>query len=210
MNFFYIKAFLGGIPIGFAFSFALGPVFFTIIKTSLDRGFRSTIPISIGVILADLVLLTFAFSGLEAIIPRGVDLSFWVSLGGGLFLLIMGVMTILKRNAVSVVKDLALSTLILQNLSKGFFLNILNPANFMEWVGTVGLLKTKYHFDFYQNLSFFSGALLGALTTSLGISYFAAKLRHILTIRVVRIINIVSGILFIGFGLWLLIDAFRH
>ncbi len=204
---FSIAAFLGGIPIGFAFSFALGPVFFTIIKTSLDRGFRSTIPISIGVILADLVLLALAYSGLEAFIPKGMDISFWVSLGGGAFLIAMGLLTIHRRNRVSIVKDIALSTLILQNLSKGFFLNILNPSNFMEWVGTVGLLKTKYHFQTYQNVSFFSGALLGAMATSLAISYFAGKLRKVLTIRVVQYINIVSGILFIAFGLWLLSDA---
>ena len=199
---------MAGIPIGFAFSFALGPVFFTIIKTSLDRGFRSTIPISIGVILADLVLLGLAYSGLEAFIPKGMDISFWVSLGGGAFLIVMGLFTIHRRNRVSIVKDIALSTLVLQNLSKGFFLNILNPSNFMEWVGTVGILKTKYHFQTYQNVSFFSGALLGALVTSLAISYFAGKLRKILTIRVVQYINIVSGILFIAFGLWLLSDAY--
>ena len=208
MNIFSAKAFFSGIPIGFLFSFALGPVFFTIIKTSLERGFRSTIPITVGVILADLVLLALAYSGVEAFMPTGVDVSFWVDICGGVFLIVLGVFGILNRNKVSVGREIGATTLFFQNLSKGFFLNILNPANFMEWVGAAGVLKTKYHFEVYQNISFFTGALIGAGATSLAISYFAARLRNVLSVKVMRYINIVSGILFIAFGLWLLSEAF--
>lgn len=208
MHYFSIKAFLYGIPIGFLFSFALGPVFFTIIKTSLERGFRSTIPITIGVILADLVLLALAYSGVEAFIPEGVDFSFWAELGGGLFLIILGIVTLINRSKIAKAKEISLTALFFQNLFKGFLLNILNPTNFMEWVGTVGILKTKYHFEVYENVSFFTGALLSATITSLAISYFAARLRNILTAKVMRYINIGSGILFLGFGIWLLISRY--
>ena len=208
MHYFSIKAFLYGIPIGFLFSFALGPVFFTIIKTSLERGFRSTIPITIGVILADLVLLALAYSGVEAFIPEGVDFSFWAELGGGLFLIILGIVTLINRSKIAKAKEISLTALFFQNLFKGFLLNILNPTNFMEWVGTVGILKTKYHFEVYENVSFFTGALLCATITSLAISYFAARLRNILTAKVMRYINIGSGILFLGFGIWLLISRY--
>ena len=208
MHYFSIKAFLSGIPIGFLFSFALGPVFFTIIKTSLERGFRSTIPITIGVILADLVLLGLAYSGVETLMPQGVDVSFWVDLGGGLFLITLGIITIFNRSKIVKAKEISLTALFFQNLFKGFLLNILNPTNFMEWVGTVGVLKTKYHFEVYQNISFFAGALLCATVTSLAISYFADRLRKVLTAKVLRYINIGSGILFIGFGIWLLISLY--
>lgn len=208
MNIFSASAFLSGIPIGFIFSFALGPVFFTIIKTSLERGFKSTIPITIGVILADLVLLALAYSGVEAFLPRDVDISFWVSVGGGTFLIILGVITLLNRDKISQGKDITPSKLAFQNIIKGFFLNSLNPANFMEWVGAAGILKTKYHFEVYQNVSFFTGALIGAAATSLAISYFAARLRRVLSVKVMRYINIVSGSLFLGFGIYLLVEAF--
>ena len=156
MHYFSIKAFLYGIPIGFIFSFALGPVFFTIIKTSLERGFKSTIPITIGVVLADLVLLALAYSGLEAFIPKDLHISFWVNLIGGLFLIILGIYTFINRNKVAKAKEIGLTALVLQNLFKGFLLNILNPTNFMEWVGTVSILRTKYHYEIYQNISFFT------------------------------------------------------
>lgn len=212
MNIFSITAFLSGIPIGFIFSFALGPVFFTIIKTSLERGFKSTISITIGVILADLVLLALAYSGVEAFLPTDMDISLWVNLIGGSFLIILGIITLLNRNKIAQGRDITPSKLFFKNMVTGFFLNSLNPANFMEWVGTAGLLKTKYHFEVYQNVSFFTGALLGAAATSLAISYFAARLRKVLSVRVMRGINIVSGVLFLGFGIYLLLEAFlsRH
>jgi threonine/homoserine/homoserine lactone efflux protein len=203
---FSIKAFLAGLPIGIVFSFALGPVFFSIIKTSLQNGFRSAVWISLGVIVADITLLAFAYSSVEAFLPKGIDVAFWIQLIGGLVLLTFGIVTIVKKNenTEGVAAD---STLIVKNISTGFFLNIINPANFAEWVGIAGLLKTKYHFETYQNFSFYGGALLAVLFTELLVAYFAEKLRRFLNPRVMRNINMTAGIIFVITAIWLLADA---
>jgi threonine/homoserine/homoserine lactone efflux protein len=203
---FSIKAFLAGLPIGIIFSFALGPVFFSIIKTSLQNGFRSAVWISLGVIVADITLLAFAYSSVEAFLPKGVDVAFWIQLLGGLVLLAFGILTIVKKNenTEGVAAD---SKLILKNISTGFFLNIINPANFAEWVGIAGLLKTKYHFETYENFSFYGGALLAVLFTELLVAYFAEKLRRFLNPRVMHNINMTAGIIFVITAIWLLGDA---
>jgi threonine/homoserine/homoserine lactone efflux protein len=203
---FSIKAFLAGLPIGIIFSFALGPVFFSIIKTSLQNGFRSAVWISLGVIVADITLLAFAYSSVEAFLPKGVDVAFWIQLLGGLVLLAFGIVTIVKKNenTEGVAAD---SKLILKNISTGFFLNIINPANFAEWVGIAGLLKTKYHFETYENFSFYGGALLAVLFTELLVAYFAEKLRRFLNPRVMHNINMTAGIIFVITAIWLLGDA---
>lgn len=195
-----------GLPIGIVFSFALGPVFFSIIKTSLQNGFRSAVWISLGVILADMTLLGFAYSSVEAFLPKGVDVAYWIQLIGGLVLLVFGIVTILKKNenTEGVAAD---STLIIKNISTGFFLNIINPANFAEWVGIAGLLKTKYHFETYENFSFYGGALLAVLFTELLVAYFAEKLRRFLNPQVMQNINMTAGIIFVITAIWLLADA---
>ena len=91
--------------------------------------------------------------------------------------------------------------------SRGFFLNILNPANFFEWVGAAGVLKTKYHFAVFENISFFTGALLAVFCTGLSVAYFASRLRKVLNDKVMSVINIVTGSIFLGFGVWLLWEA---
>ena len=96
-----------------------------------------------------------------------------------------------------------------EHLSMGFFLNIINPANFLEWVGTASVLKTKYHFETFENASFFVGALLAVFGTELFVAYFASRLRRVLSNRLMYRINMVSGLVFIGSGVWLLWEAMK-
>jgi threonine/homoserine/homoserine lactone efflux protein len=204
------SAFLYGIPVGFAFSFALGPVFFSLIKASLDYGFRAAVSIALGVIAADLVLLAIAYGGVEAFLPKSnVDVTFWVQLLGGLLLLGIGIGTIVKKAVYTEGSPLARERRIFKHISMGFFLNIANPANFFEWMGAASVLKSKYHFETYENVSFFAGALLAVFGTELLVAYFATRLRKILSARVIYGINILTGSVFIGSGLWLLWEAVR-
>jgi threonine/homoserine/homoserine lactone efflux protein len=204
------SAFLYGIPVGFAFSFALGPVFFSLIKASLDYGFRAAVSIALGVIAADLVLLAIAYGGVEAFLPKSnVDVTFWVQLLGGLLLLGIGIGTIVKKAVYTEGSPLARERRIFKHISMGFFLNIANPANFFEWMGAASVLKSKYHFETFENVSFFAGALLAVFGTELLVAYFATRLRKILSARVIYGINILTGSVFIGSGLWLLWEAVR-
>lgn len=167
-----------------------------------------TLFIASGVILADLLLLTLAYTGVEALVPAELHIGFWVQIMGALLLLGLGIGNILKKNVSTEGIDISKTKLIAQNLAKGFFLNILNPTNFMEWVGTVGILKHRFGFDFSQSISFFTGALLMVLMTEISIIFFAGKLKQVMNESVRRKINVVSGILFCIIGVWMLIDAF--
>ncbi len=204
---FSLSAFLYGIPVGFAFSFALGPVFFSLIKTSLEHGFKAAIYIALGVVAADLVLLGIAYGGVEALLPTGVDVALWAELFGGLVLIGIAIATITQKTKNTEGVAIKPSNMIFKNIMRGLFLNILNPANFFEWVGAVGVLKSKYHFEAFQNVSFFTGAILAVFITELTVAYFASRLRKVLNNRVIYIINIITGSIFFGFGLWLLWEA---
>jgi L-lysine exporter family protein LysE/ArgO len=204
---FSLSAFLYGLPVGFAFSFALGPVFFSLIKASLENGFRAAIYIATGVIAADLVLLGIAYGGVETFLPTGMNVAFWTQLFGGLLLIAIAIATIAKKPQNTEGVHIEPSNLIIKNIARGFFLNILNPANFFEWVGAAGVLKSKYHFEVFENISFFTGALLAVFMTELAVAYFASRLRKVLNQRVIYGINIVTGSVFLGFGVWLLWEA---
>jgi L-lysine exporter family protein LysE/ArgO len=152
-------------------------------------------------------MVAAAYSGIELFLPKDIDVSFWVQLIGGLLLLGLGIGTILKRNNTDA-KPIGAARLIIQNILKGFFLNILNPGNFMEWVATAGLLKTKYHYTSAENISFFIGAMAMVIITEFFIAYFADKLKHIMTEKIIRYLTILTGLLLLGFGIWLLSEAF--
>ncbi|NJN34720.1 MAG: LysE family transporter [Saprospiraceae bacterium] len=181
-------------------------------KCSLEHGFRHAVFLSVGVVIADLALLGIAYGGVEAFLPAGdYNVAFWVQLLGGALLMSLGISNMLQKPTnTEGVKVVESSTLIFHNLVKGFFINILNPANFFEWVGTAGVLKTKYAFETYENVSFFSGALLAVFITELLVAYFAGHLRRFLSVRVVRFINIVMGSIFCSFGIWLFSEAYKN
>lgn len=206
-NIFSISAFLYGLPVGFAFSFALGPVFFSLIKASLENGFRAALYIATGVVVADMVLLIIAYGGVETLLPSNMNVAFWTQLFGGLLLIGIGIATIIKKPKSTEGVKIEPSNMIAKNIARGFFLNILNPANFFEWVGTAGLLKSKYQFATFENFSFFTGALIAVFLTELLVAYFASRLRKILNERVIYVINIITGSIFLGFGVWLLWEA---
>ncbi len=210
MQYFSPSAFLYGLPVGFLFCIALGPIFFLLIKSSIETGFWYSLFIVIGVVLADATLLAIAYGSIQAFLPKSnIDVTYWIQIFGGFLLTIMGVSTIVKR-AQSVEKiKIEKSTLIIKNLSKGYLMNVVNPANFMEWVGTAGILKSKYHFEVFENVSFFTGALLAVFFTELGIAYFAARLRKVLKPSIIEIINIITGILFLAFAVWMFIEAYK-
>ena len=177
------------------------------IQSSLQYGFRKAAYIIIGVVLADVIMLTVAYSGMKAFLPETLNVSFWTELIGGIVLLALGVSFLIKK-AVETEVIIEDSKLIAQNIGKGFFLNILNPGNFMEWVAMAGILKTKYHYDTYQNVSFFTAAVLMVIVTEFAIAYYASKLKGVMTVKTMDIINKVSGLIFIGFGCWFLWEAF--
>ncbi len=204
---FSFTAFFYGLPVGFAFSFALGPVFFSLLKASLEHGFRSAVYIAIGVVLADMVLLGIAYGGIEAFLPTHINVAFWVQLLGGLLLIAIGIATMVKKPQNTEGGLIRPSHLFIKNITRGFLINILNPANFFEWVGAAGVLKSKYHFAVFENVSFFTGALLAVFLTELMVAYFASRLKNTLTPRIMTIINVITGAVFLSFGVWLLWEA---
>ncbi|WP_216351112.1 LysE family transporter, partial [Mucilaginibacter polytrichastri] len=50
-----IEAIFSGIGIGLILTFLTGPVFFALIKTSIEKGFQAGIALALGVVTSDVV-----------------------------------------------------------------------------------------------------------------------------------------------------------
>ena len=89
----------------------------------------------------------------------------------------------------------------------GFLINILNPAVFLFWFAWTAAIHADAESTpnpaQYQ-LIVFATCLLFVLLTDLMKVFMAAKLRKQLTPNVLRIINKISGIILIGFGISLI------
>lgn len=209
MHEFSFSAFIAGFPLGVAFCLTLGPVFFSLLKNSLQHGWRAAVLMALGVTLSDMVLLFGAFSGVETLLPKDSKVEKVVQIAGGLLLISLGIASILKKKVgTEGGQIIEKPKVLLYFIVIGFFLNILNPLNFAEWVGTASYLKTVENYTTMQSISFFSGALLGVFFIETGIGLGAARLRNYLNSKVIYIFNIATGILFLLSGIVLFAKAF--
>ena len=124
-----INEYLNAILLGFGLSFMVGPVFFTLLETSITRGFRAALSFDLGVILADVMFITVSYYGSVSILQR-IQNDPRIFLIGGVVLIIYGAFTIFYKKTKKIVTDKELVVVENNNyiglFFKGFFLNSIN------------------------------------------------------------------------------------
>ena len=78
---------LNGIKLGFVLTFLVGPVFFAILQTSVERGFWSGVLVSLGVSLSDIIYVTVCYFGLAQFIDQDQN-KIYMAYGGGAILIL--------------------------------------------------------------------------------------------------------------------------
>ena len=74
--------FFPAIPIGILLSFTIGPVFFTILETSISKGIKAAIFVDIGVAISDVVFFTIAYLSTNSLLSSIKENPSWYLLGG--------------------------------------------------------------------------------------------------------------------------------
>ena len=70
-------------------TFLVGPVFFTIIQTSIERGFWRGAMVAFGVSMSDLLYVTICYLGLAQVMANS-NLRTYMAYGGGVILIGFG------------------------------------------------------------------------------------------------------------------------
>jgi threonine/homoserine/homoserine lactone efflux protein len=194
-------AFFYGLLTGLLLSLMLGTVFFCLVQNSITNGFKSGIFISTGVIISDIILIVLSYFN-AYLFPSGGTTELIVRICGALFLLIMGISNLRSHKKVLFPKADSKSPLILG--SKGFMLNILNPANYFSWLAVAATLSNVLHFTNSQRWLYYAGALCSIFGIEMLISYGASWLKKYISATFLQRLDMVLGIVFIIFSLLLL------
>lgn len=190
-----------GLVFGIVLSFMVGPVFFALIQTSIEFGFKAGFFLALGVSMSDSLYILISYSGISHI-TENIQLKFFLGLLGALIMIGFGFSSIfrpvprkgLKRNHMD-------SNSYLRKLMKGFVLNSLNPFVFLFWFGVAGLVTIEMHFSFDQASLFYVGVITTVLTMDTIKSFLANKLRMFITPHFMKIMNRGVGIVLILFGI---------
>jgi putative Mn2+ efflux pump MntP len=87
---------------------------------------------------------------------------------------------------------------------KGFFINLLNPFVWIFWTATSTTVGSKFEFSYLKIVVFFTFTLGVILSTDLLKAFISEKIKRFLTARLMKIVNMISGVILIGFGFYLI------
>jgi threonine/homoserine/homoserine lactone efflux protein len=185
----------------------LGTVFFSLIKNSVNSGYKTGIYIASGVILCDIIFIALAILSTEfaEFLKNNQNT---ISLLGGLVLLIMGISMFLKAKPKPDEGKIFTpsSKSALYFIGNGFLLNVVNPVNFFSWLAISSLLKVKLDYQINDQVIYFSACLFSIFVVEIAIAYFASLLKKWMTDKVVQRINQVSGLVFVAVGIKLILN----
>jgi len=199
-----IHEYINAILLGFGLAFMVGPVFFTLIETSITKGARAAFVFDLGVVLADITFILIAYFGSVAVLVEIQD-DPRLFLFGGLILISYGLFTVFYKKTKKIVTDKEL--VIVDNYNylglfvKGYFLNIINIGVLAFWLAIVIAAGTNFQLDGSKIFKYFSLVIFSYLVTDFFKIMASKQLQKKLTPIVLRKIRQALGIFFIIFGM---------
>lgn len=198
---------LKGLVLGLFLSISVGPVIFAIIKQSVNNGHKAGYAFVAGVSASDITLVLIC-NFFTSLFTAALNHSTAIAVSGSVFLVVVGVYTLFFKKVVTDEEN----KLVPKKFRKrdlagifvaGYFMNILNPGVFLFWfawtAAIIGDAASTPNPAQYKFIVFVTCLVFVLLSDILKVA-LAGKLRSRLTPKNLHYINIVSGIILIGFG----------
>lgn len=196
---------LEGISMGLLLSAMIGPVFFTLIQSSLENGFRYATMVALGILCSDTLYVLLTFFGVRFLANSS---SFEQVLGyvGGAILIGFGISYLVKRQIAAPGPTLSSIPRAKKRSAfiKGFSINGINPFVLLFWISIASLVHLKESFDSLDVWLYYLGILATVFSIDLIKAYIAKKLSKFVTPAFMFWLNKAVGIVMIGFGIRLI------
>ena len=196
-----------GIGMGLLLSMMIGPVFFMLITTSMEQGFRFAAILAIGILVSDLVYVLITYFGIHfltqfPVIQQGLGFV------GGLILIGFGVSFWRKKvsnrpNSGGLIPQQVRKR---TAFAKGFGVNGVNPFVMLFWISIASLVSSK-NWNGTERFAYYLGLILTVFLIDLGKAYVAGRLAHLITGKVRTYLNKGVGILICYFGVKMIWDT---
>jgi threonine/homoserine/homoserine lactone efflux protein len=196
-------AFYNGLLLGLFISVFIGATFFVLIETSINRGFRSALTMNLGVFTSDITLILLTYFSTSDFLGTLIS-NHYFKLAGGLAFFGFGLYYIFKKHhgkGIVIKNNISFTRLFLN----GILINTLNPSVIAFWLGSVVLVVTYNSFNIRQTIIFYTSCLSVIIFTDLIKIYFASKLKNFIDKRILKIISVIAGVLFVLLSLKILL-----
>lgn len=195
-----IEAIISGIGFGFVLTFLTGPVFFALIKTSIEKGFQAGVALALGVVCSDMVFVGAILFGSQYI-DVTPQTKIYAGIVGSIILTTIGIYYIFKKATVDFKTSVPAKMQFHHRFGyivKGFLMCIFNPTILFHWTVVIGAASTVYH-EGVANRGLKIGVMfLTILLVQFGMdtikAFYADKLRARISVKFIHRLNEVAGI----------------
>lgn len=201
------EAILLGIGAGLISSFLTGPVFFAMIKTSIERGFKAGFSLATGVILSDVILISVVLWGSEFLAYQE-SFDKYIGLIGGAFMIAIGIYYLFAKVAIKYEENELVKISKRGYVLKGFLMCILTPSTLMFWIVVSSIISVKLNNNFDNKVLCFIIAMSVQLTLDGIKAFYSSKLRYRIKENALSRLNRIAGVIIILFAIWLLVKTY--
>ncbi|MGB1371076.1 MAG: LysE family translocator [Flavobacteriaceae bacterium] len=195
-------------PLGFFLAFMLGPAFFVLIETSIEKGFRAATFFDLGVIFSDIIFILIAYFSSYQLLEN-INNQPGLYVFGGTLLSLYGASNFIKKTTAQTTtikeKNQANYTGL---FVKGFLLNIINIGVLVFWLGLVIVVTPNLGGNYKRIIVFFSTLIVSYFLTDLIKILLAKRMKAYLKKDNIIKAKKALGILIFVFGLFLIIKGF--
>lgn len=208
-----IEAIISGIGFGLVLTFITGPVFFALIKTSIEKGFHAGVALALGVVCSDMVFVGAILFGSQYFDISANDKTV-AGIVGSVVLFTIGVYYIFKKADVNYKNVIPNKINRAGYFFKGFVMCIFNPTILFHWTVVIGAASTVYHQGVHNRSLKIATMFITILIVQFGLdttkAFYANKLRDRISPKLVHRLNEVAGIALIIASLVLIDRLVTH
>jgi threonine/homoserine/homoserine lactone efflux protein len=192
--------FLKGLAFGFVLAATVGPMWVLCLRRTLAYGAAAGFASGMGIAVADGLYGAVAAFGLTAVSGFLLRHGVWIGLAGAAFLFYLGVKTLLARPAL--VEGTPAPASLAAAFATTLALTLANPPTILAFAAIFAGLGLVASADYAAAALLALAVFLGSAAWWVILAVGAGALREKMGPRLLRGINIVSGITILGFALW--------
>ncbi len=201
-------AILTGILLGLSTLLFIGPVFFYLLKISIESGTKAGFSVALGIIVGDIICVLLAVYGFGSFFEQPEIQKTFAGIGG-LLLFFFGVKYVLKPQISTIHTDKIKGNTLFKYFINGFLINFINPFVFAVWFGFYTLNTSKFETETEVIISLI--ITLGVIfSTDILKAIFAHKLSKFIKPEKLKTVFKVFGAIMIAFSIRLFFEYFNN
>ncbi|MEI9920730.1 MAG: LysE family transporter [Bacteroidota bacterium] len=194
-----------GIQFGLVLAFLAGPVFFTIVQTSAERGFTKGVLVALGVSISDAFYVVVCYLGLISLIESPTFRDQMAFVGGTILILFGTYHLLVKTRKKAATGEVYTETRPYRYILKGFFINAFSPMVPILWIGYISIASIDLGLVADSEFVIFFVAMLATvLLTDIAKAYLAGRLSALITPRLMFWMNVIVGVALAVYGMRLI------